>query len=131
MSNSRLKTLLHDVGVLAAETGEMKYIMTGNAIMRLLDEFMAFSMEYAQQKMLPHKKDNIETLYGRALYGPNHPGSIERNGLSVQIPLYTHLYFLYRYIPLSIPDRPALKPRPPPSASDHNLHRRNQLSDRL
>jgi len=62
MSNSRLKALLHDVGGLAAETGEMKYIMTGNAIMRLLDEFMAFSMEYAQQKMLPHKKDNIEKI---------------------------------------------------------------------
>ena len=61
-SNSRLKSLMHDIGVLAAETGEMKYVMTGNAIMRLLDEFMALSMEYAQQKMLPHKKDNIERI---------------------------------------------------------------------
>ena len=62
VSNSRLKSLMHDVRNLAAETGEMKYIMTGNAIMRLLDEFMAFSMEFAQQKMLPRKKDNIENI---------------------------------------------------------------------
>ena len=61
-SNSRLKSLMHDIGVLAAETGELKYVMTGNAIMRLLDEFLAFSMEFAQQKMLPQKKDNIEKI---------------------------------------------------------------------
>ena len=53
---------MHDIGVLAAETGEIKYVMTGNAIMRLLDEFLAFSMEFAQQKMLPQKKDNIEKI---------------------------------------------------------------------
>lgn len=62
LNTTTLKSLLHDVGALAQQNGEQKYIQTGTQILQLLDALYSFSTECAQQKILPKKKDNIEKV---------------------------------------------------------------------